>query len=311
MTDSSYPQDYSDLPLAELRAVNDPTKYGWGSVLRNTAAYQNGRINIPFSPNPEKRYDCGAGAERLHQELNTRGIEAKVVYGVDQAQIFYNHVWVELADGRQLDPTPLYPFTNTQHVREGENDATEQLNYILMPSASQTPCSLRMVSPIEAYISELGFEIQKDEDLTVLGINFQVRKIVNQQETRCASVQNILTFYDSMPLETILNVLTSLPAEDFLQEIERSRLSQRCIETGNLIRTPYGIVPQWDSKPQTAGFEPSLEAEAGLFSAFAQNVVCAYLVSEQMKREQARSMSYFINSLGKDTSLFFNPQKKI
>ncbi len=305
-------QDYSDLPLDELRAVNDPAKYGWGSVLRNTVDYHNGRIYIPKLPNPEQRYDCGAGAERLQEDLTARGIEAKVVAGVDSAQLFYNHVWVELADGRQLDPTPLYPFTNTKHLKRGEI-TTESPNFLTIPSGALAPCSLRIISPEEVHISKMGFQITKLDTLSGLDILYQVETIKNGVPQKALVVSYLFIDQDEQ-LRNILGTLCTVPEEYFLKEAERLNFANLKLETGDLETTINGIVPHFHDSPQPAEFQASLEAEAGLFSAFAQNVVCAYLVSEQMKREQARLMSDFLSSLRENSTVYDylnSPKKKI
>ncbi len=305
-------KDYSDLPLDELRAVNDPAKYGWGSVLRNTAVYHNGRINIPKSPNPEQRYDCGAGAKRLHEDLTARGIEAKVVNGVDSAQCFYNHVWVELADGRQLDPTPLYPFTNTEHQKKWEVTGIPYPEYLSIGNASAIPCSWRSTSEENAQVSTMLFIINRySDDFTELFVAHQVGKIDQGNATQFCSQSN--TFYDiDGSLEDLLGETLSARPEEFLKETKRRGLSEELIETGDLKKTTWGEGSLKHDHPQLADFEASLEAEAKLFSAFAQNVVCAYLVSEKIKREQARSMSYFMDFIREDPiNRYFNPQKKI
>lgn len=241
-------RSYDDLPLDELRAVNDPEKYGWGSVLRNIPVYHQGRAHIPVSPNLEQRWDCGVGARKLEQDLTARGIDAKVVYGIDQAQSFSNHVWVELTDGRQLDPTPLYPFTNTHHEKRGEVK-TGKDEYIKILSGSTAPCSLRTLSPEEAYLSELGFGVQRDPVVTTIRIYHQIKKIVYGEATRFSSVQNTFSYEDGMPLEWILERFASVAAEDFRSEMEKEGFSTKSVETGILNRRlpvsyPNGMIDQ-------------------------------------------------------------------
>lgn len=166
----------------------------------------------------------------------------------------------------------------------------------------------------------MGFQITKWDTLSRLDILYQVETIKNGVPQKALVVSYLFADQDEQ-LKDILAELCTVPDEYFLKEAERLNFANLKLETGDLETTINGITPHFHDHPRPAEFKFSLEAEAGLFSAFAQNVVCAYLVSEKMKREQmrkeqARSISDFIYYLKGDSaddilSYISNPRKKI
>ncbi|MBS3170123.1 hypothetical protein J4210_06595 [Candidatus Woesearchaeota archaeon] len=286
---------YDDLPLDELMVINNPAAYGWGTVFRNTAAYERDRVLIPFQPNPEDRWDCGYGATKVHQKLAALGIESRVVYGVDRDSIFANHLWVELSDGRQLDPTPLYPFTNTRHIKRGVVDTTQKPTYFFIPSGLSAICSYRTTLNGETYLSEFGFEILREVGWITIGISHQIKKVSNTSG-RFSVTQKILS-YPRTNVKTFLNPCASFPADDFLSATERFGLVKTESSTGSYLIKATGRSLQLDPRPQLAEFEFLLEEEAGLFSAFAQNVLCAQFVEEERAQQQEKSADLLFQSL--------------
>lgn len=279
--------DYSDLPLAELIALNDPATYGWGEVLRNTATMSGGILYLPSFPNETRRWDCLIGAIKVYEMLNDRGITAKVVSGEDSGGFFMNHTWVELADGRQLDPTPLYSFTGTTHSKRMEA-TTPKLNlakekgFITIPNQSGVPFAVTQKAEGRTYLSSFGFQTRGRYFVQELQI---IRHITEFSEERL-SHKTVYRFpYLNSHQKDTFPKLFNCPEDDFLEEavwkgsaiktVNKSCAKQR-IRNGN--------VP--GKEPVDRSFEEIVEEQAALFSAWAKNVVTATVMNHFLNEEE-------------------------
>jgi len=115
---------HQDLPLLEIRAALPADKYGLGDIFRNKISKNRDRFFLDLLPNNSQNWDCYLGAYMTQEILSRKGIESKIVTGRDYLKVFRTHFWIELGDGRTIDPTPIYNLVEAdpakKHLRNEE-----------------------------------------------------------------------------------------------------------------------------------------------------------------------------------------------
>jgi len=126
-------EQHRDLPLVEIRAALPVANYGFGNIFRNDVFKKSGKFYLSLLPNDSQQWDCYLGAQTTYDILLKKGITSRIVMGRDSQKIFRNHFWVELNDGRIIDPTPIYSLVEDDPAKKHSKSQEIEVNSFVNP----------------------------------------------------------------------------------------------------------------------------------------------------------------------------------